>query len=322
MPIIVPEGCSGDRLYSNLSEEAVPLLREEEAASRDIRPARIGLLNLMPAEAMQATETQWLRWMGQSVLQIEPVLMKFDGDRREASGASRQEILADYLPFSRVADAGLDGLVVTGDNQEIEKHEGFSSGKSPREFEDLMYEKQLREVVDWARDNVGTTIYSCLGGHFALHHLYNLERKVDVDKKTFGVYRHDVVDEDSPFVRDMNSVIISPHSRWGNISVEEMERINELKVLAISQRVGWLLATSPNHAGGADLFVQGHPEYFKRDLDAEYRRDRENGQEVPQSYYEEDDPAKPIEHSWRTDARALHGNVIAEIYERISREDA
>lgn len=317
MPIVIPEGQNGGRLFRNLETAGVPIIPQEEAASHEIRPARIGLLNLMPAEAMAATEVQWLRWMSGSVLQIEPVLVKFDNDEREREGASREEILCDYTAISAVAGQGLDGLIVTGDNLEIEPKVGIATRK-PIGFKQIRYAKKLDEVIDWARDNVPSTIYSCLGGHYALNYLHGLPREIG-DKKTFGVYSHQVLEPSSPFVRDMNSDIVSPHSRWGNVKPERLLGKSTLKILALSERVGWLLAEDDNNTGGKDLFIQGHPEYYRRDLDGEYQRDRRTGQTLPENYYEDDDPDKPIKQSWTTDARALHANYIQYIYERFSR---
>ncbi len=320
MPIIVPESVCDGRLHKNLEAAGVDVLSEEEAASRDMRPARIGLLNLMPAAAMEATEAQWLGSMGSGVLQVEPVLVKFDNDRRERSGASRADLLCDYTPFSEVAGIGLDGLIVTGDNLEIEPREGIAT-RQPIGLKQIQYADKLNEIIDWARGNVPSTIYSCLGGHYALNYLHGLPREIG-ETKTFGVYAHDLVAADSPFVRKMNSSIVSPHSRWGKVSPERMAGAGALRILALNEQIGWLLAEDANDAGGYDLFVQGHPEYYKNDLDGEYQRDKNKGQALPEGYYEDDDPEKPVMHSWATDAQALHANYTKYLYERFSRPGA
>lgn len=117
MPIIIPEGA--EYLGSRLDNAGAAVVSELAAAQQDIRPARIGLLNLMPAAAMERTEIQWLRYISHTVLQIDPVLIKFDDDFRERQGASRSRVLERYKRFSEVASEGLDGLVVTGDNIEL-----------------------------------------------------------------------------------------------------------------------------------------------------------------------------------------------------------
>ena len=316
MPIIVPEGCCDDRLSRNLENASIPTVGAEEVSQLDVVPTRIGLLNLMPAASMEATEMQWLRWIGSGPLQIEPVLVKFDNDQRESAGSSRAELLCDYTPFSEVAETGLDGLIVTGDNLEVEAFSGIASRK-PIGLDQINYAKALNSIIDWARGNVPSTIYSCLGGHYALNYLHGLPREINPHKpKTFGVYEHDIVAPESPFVRDIKSPILSPHTRWGNISPERISTIKALTMLAINEQVGWLLVTDPNDTGGEDLFIQGHPEYYAHDLETEYLRDLSIGQAAPQNYYEDDDPDKPIKNTWESDARALHGNWIKYLFER------
>jgi homoserine O-succinyltransferase len=308
MPIIVPEGDS--QLYYRLQKSGAAVLTEEQASHQDIRPARIGILNLMPKPAMETTEVQWLRYMSRTVLQIEPVLVKFDDDAREGNGASRSAILSRYTSFSEVAEQGLDGLIVTGDNLELR---GASSNATSKlmPLDDIKYAAQLAEVIDWARSNVRSTIYSCLASHFILNHLFGLERQIG-ESKIFGVFEH-AVDKSSNnlIIAGLDDSIKSPHSRWGDIPVKAMGG-TALELLAVSDRAGWLLASSPNSTGGDDLYIQGHPEYDRSDLNKEYQRDKASGQAAPVGYYVPG--SETPELSWVTDARALHSNWIDELY--------
>ncbi|MFN8015026.1 MAG: homoserine O-succinyltransferase [Acidimicrobiia bacterium] len=149
MPVIIPD--SSTDLIERLNTAGAVVMSESDALTQDIRPARIGLLNLMPAPAMESTENQWLRYISNTVLQVEPVLLKFDNDLRERDGASRREILKHYIKFSDGIKDGLDGLIVTGDNLELRKdpkiHEALP-------FEEITYGDSLKEVIDWARKNV------------------------------------------------------------------------------------------------------------------------------------------------------------------------
>lgn len=317
MAIVTPAG--DECFHERLAQAGVETIGETEAASRDVRPARIGLLNLMPRSAMEATEVQWFQYMGEEVLQVEPVLVKFDDDWRERDGASRQEILRRYTPFSEVRERGLDGLIVTGDNLEIKQHIGLAS-RDPIAEHEIKYMRSLEQVLNWAKENVHSTIYSCLAGHLALKHFHGLTRQVG-DEKTVGVFEHDVVGPASPFTRGMNDTIRSPHSRWGFVTPEEIEGVPDLNILAISDEVGWLLVEEENEAGGRDLFVQGHPEYGRLDLHGEYMRDREEDGKVPKHYYKDDKPGEEnVRQTWATDARALHANFVAMLYEKFSRE--
>jgi homoserine O-succinyltransferase len=317
MPILVSGENVEDPLFARLRDEGVAVLSRDAALHQDIRPARIALLNLMPAGAMEATEVQWLRHIGDTILQIDPVLLKFDDDEREREGAARSEILPRYQSVSEAMSEPLDGLIVTGANLETKKLDNGQQVALP--FEDIRYASQLKDVIDRAKSEVPYTIYSCLGAHFALNHMYGLERTL-APAKVFGVYDHlrTRAGRTNPFTHNINDVIRAPHSRWGKVPVEEMRKVGALSILAASDEIGWLLASAANEAGGSDLFIQGHPEYQRFDLHNEYVRDRKNGQTMPVGYYYDDDPTNDIQVGWVSDARALHTNWIRALYNHLS----
>ncbi len=312
MPIIIPDGELGG-LYERLSDAGAAVLHEEQALQQDIRPARIALLNLMPAESMERTETQWLRYMSHSVLQVEPILLKFDNDDRERDGASRADELCRYKPFKNVIGSAIDALIVTGDNLELQQKEKTEQHEL-LPFEDISYAQQLADIIDWARENVRSTIYSCLASHFALDYLYGLDRQIG-ETKIFGVYDHDV-DHDvvSDFTEGMDDHIKAPHSRWGNVATEAFET-TPVEVLAVNKQVGWLMAQDANEAGGQDIFIQGHPEYERNDLKIEHRRDGGFWQDQPENYYNAE--GQPV-LTWANDARTIHTNWIASLYRHFS----
>lgn len=307
MPIIVPKTEHSD-LHKRLVDAKAAVLSQEQAEHQDIRPARIALLNLMPAVAMEKTETQWLRYISHSVLQIEPILIKFNNDYRERNGASRSDILSRYIPFSEAVDIGVDGLIITGDNLELKD----SSTNPPTELplNEIRYATELTEIIEWARSNVRSTIYSCLASHFALNSLYGVKREIGY-KKIFGVYEHDVNISNNELIAGMDDVIRAPHSRWGNVP-EIYLQDTPVEVLAVSSLAGWLLATDSNKAGGKDIFIQGHPEYDRNDLMQEHKRDAAKSSSFPADYY--DQHGKP-RLTWANDARALHSNWINYIYQ-------
>ncbi len=314
MPIIINDELQG--LSSRLRHAGAVVLDEDQALKQDIRPARIGLLNLMPAPAMESTENQWLRYISNTVLQIEPVLFKFDEDSRERPGASRQKILERYIPFSEVRRDGLDGLIVTGDNLELRKD--LPEGEiQALQFGEITYGNSLKEIIDWARENVFSTIYSCLGSHFALNHLYGIDRSIP-GEKIFGVFEHEIKKySTNPLVQGMDDAIMAPHSRWGTMDSSQLKN-NGIEILAENGQVGWLLASDKNTANGFDIFLQGHPEYDKYDLHSEFLRDWENGQKMPKGYYDSNNPAAMPRMTWANDARALHANWMSSIYRHFS----
>lgn len=306
MPVIVPESNQDTSFFERLRDCGAVVIDEQAASHQDIRPARIGLLNLMPAPVMEATELRWLRFISQTVLQVEPVLIKFDNDCRERAGSRRKAILERYKPFSEVAEQGLDGLIITGDNQEL-RRDG-----TPRPLSELHYAKDLSSVTDWADEQVGASIYSCLASHFALNRRYGLERKIG-SKKVYGVFEHTVTTE-SPATASMDDVIRAPHSRWGDISSDQLTA-NGISILAQNDQIGWLIAEDANSKGSINLYLQGHPEYWRFDLHHEYLRDH---QTIPANYYPEDDPTNKPVLSWSSDARSLLSNWIHTIYRSYS----
>ncbi len=308
MPIIIPESTSDNEFYDRLSSAGAAVISEELASHQDVRPARIGLLNLMPAAVMEDTELRWLRLISHTVLQIEPVLVKFDDDEREDAGCSRKPVLKRYTPFSQVTESGLDGLIITGDNIEVNDSQ---NGLLP--FEKVTYSEKLGEIIDWSSNEVPTTIFSCLASHFALHRRHGIDRNYS-KVKNFGVYRHTVVDEHDPIAFNLDDAIISPHSRWGDIPLEQILDA-KINVVATNDKVGWLLATEGNRTGYSDLYIQGHPEYWRQDLHNEYARDQ---RQLPENYYPENDPTKTPILSWSTDARAILANWINHIYSQYS----
>ena len=56
-----------------LESENIFVMGEERARHQDIRPLRVAILNLMPTKI--ATETQLLRLLGNSPLQVEVTLL-------------------------------------------------------------------------------------------------------------------------------------------------------------------------------------------------------------------------------------------------------
>lgn len=302
----MPEGNKDVHFFERLQQHGAAVIDQASASQQDIRPARIGLLNLMPAPVMEATELRWLRSISHTVLQIEPVLMKFDDDVRGGDGRSRKQILERYQSFSDVAEQGLDGLIVTGDNQEL----GSDGALQP--FSELYYQKDLERVVDWADRSVPAIIYSCLASHFALKHRFGLERQLNREK-IFGVFGHNVIKR-TQAVESMDDSITAPHSRWGDIKTSELEAAG-VDVLAANEDIGWLLAETATSIGGRAMYLQGHPEYWRNDLHNEYVRDQKT---LPADYYPDGDHENRPSLTWSNDSRSLLSNWISRIYQDYS----
>jgi homoserine O-succinyltransferase len=182
---------------------------------------------------------------------------------------------------------------------------------------EIRYGDSLKAIIDWAKENVFSTIYSCLASHFALNHLYEIERTIS-EEKIFGVFDHEIKRYSThALVQGMDDLITAPHSRWGNM-IPSTLKTKGVDVLAENEQVGWLLASDENASNGFDIYLQGHPEYDKYDLHSEFLRDWENGQKMPKDYYDSNNPAAMPKMTWANDARALHSNWMGALYKHFS----
>jgi len=233
------------------------VLPEDRAAAQDIRELHIGLLNMMPDAALEATERQFFRLIGESNPIAQFYAHPFTIDAIPRGEKAAAHIAKYYDTFETIRAQGLDALIITGANVT-----GEDLSKEP-------FWGPLGEVIAWAWENVTTTLLSCLATHAVLHFRYNQPRVMQPSKR-WGVFSHRVVEKRHPLVADVNTRFDVPHSRWNDISRAQFESAG-LRVLVESEEVGVHLATS--HDGLRMVFFQGHPEYDTISLLKEYKRD-------------------------------------------------
>jgi homoserine O-succinyltransferase len=252
------------------------------------------------------------------------LLGKWDNDCREGEDPSgrirsRTENLARYTPYSEI-DFPVGILILTGDNEEIEPYpEGLSSRKpQPKELDKIDYADRLYDLVKMSEQNARITILSCLSSHFVLNYFHDLPKQT-MDQKIFGVYEHNVVDD--PLTRGLGQTIWSPHSRFGNVSLDQIEARNarlkearRLKVLAASPEVGFLAIKEVLPNGHIRIYLQGHPEYDTNDLKGEYERDlaKFGVAQLPANYFPDDDPSRSPRNIWAPGARVFNHNTLNE----------
>lgn len=243
--------------FARLREEGQTILDPERALQQDIRELHIGLLNMMPDPALAATERQFFRLIGQSNQIAQFYVHPFTLDELERGPAARAYIARYYASFERIRAEGLDALIITGANV------------SGPELSDEPFWNPLIEVVEWAYDNVCSTLFSCLATHAALEFRYG-QRRARLGRKRWGVYCHRVVDRTHPLVANVNTRFDVPHSRFNEIGRAQFDAAG-LHVLAESDEAGVHLAVSPD--GFRQVFFQGHPEYDTISLLKEYKRE-------------------------------------------------
>jgi len=318
--------------FQRLKSEGRTVIPAQRALEQDIREMHIGLLNMMPDAALEATERQFFRLIGESNQIAQLYVHPFTLPEIPRSDETKTYINTYYEPFEKIQEQGLDGLIITGANVE-----------NP----DLSLEpfwEPLQKVFDWSWNNVCSTMCSCLSTHAMMQFRYNQNRQPLPDgEKLWGIYKHKVIDRTHPLVRNMNTVFDVPHSRYNQITEDQFKSVN-MKVLIASEEAGIHMAVSPD--GFRLVCMQGHPEYDAVSLLKEYQRDsllfakgeRKSPPPLPHNYFSHDalnllksyDPYNEaphkikkfnaeicnlLENTWTDSARSILASWIGLIYQ-------
>ncbi len=294
MPIKLPETLPA---FDVLTREGVMVMSDTAAARQDIRPLRIGLLNLMPKKIQ--TETQFARLIGATPLQIELSLIRMT--EHETKNTAAEHMAEFYRPFSEVKSERFDGLIITGAPVE---HLDYS---------DVTYWDELTEVFDWTQTHVHQTFGVCWGGMAMLWHFHGVPKHM-LTAKAFGCFRHRTLVPTSPYLRGFSDDVLIPVSRWTELRQSDIDKVTGLRTLIASDEVGPCLIEDPAHRA---LMILNHFEYDSTTLKEEYDRDVKAGKaiDVPLNYYPENDPAKLPLNRWRSHAHLLYGSWINQIYQ-------
>jgi len=253
MPLIAKNGLP---TYERLRRSGHIVLTEKTATQQDIREQHIGLLNMMPDAALAATERQFFRLIAESNAIAQFYVHPFTLPEISREPSAQKHIDQYYETFEEIKRGGLDALIITGANVR------------GSELQSQDFWNPLMQVVDWAYDNVTSTLCSCLASHAVIEYRYAQQRLAQKNK-IWGVFPHRVVNKSHPIVSDINTQFDVPHSRWNAITPEQFKQA-DLRVLVESDQ-GVHLATSPD--GFRFVFFQGHPEYDTVSLLKEYKRD-------------------------------------------------
>ncbi|MDD3221970.1 MAG: homoserine O-succinyltransferase [Lachnospiraceae bacterium] len=275
-----------------LEREHIFVMTERRALTQDIRPLQILILNLMPTKI--ETETQILRSLSNTPLQLEIELLQMES--HTAKNISEEHMIAFYQTFSQVKNKWYDGMIITGAPVEL------------MEFEDVEYWDELCQVMEWSKAHVHSTFHICWGAQAALYYHYGIKKHI-LDKKLSGVYKHYLINEKSRLFRGFDSEFYVPHSRHTTVYREDIEKVPELKIMAVSDEAGVYIA---GNESGSQFFVMGHSEYDIDTLAGEYFRDVNKGMnpEVPVNYFEDDDPAKKPMMRWRAHGAWVYSNWL------------
>lgn len=277
---------------AELEDENIFVMDEKRAMSQDFRELQIVILNLMPIK--QDTELQILRGLSNTPLQIDITFLQLESHVSKNTSASHLKKF--YETFSDIKDKNYDGMIITG--APVEKFE----------FEEVDYWKELTQIMEWSKTHVTSTLHLCWGSQAGLYYHYGV-KKVLLDKKLSGIYKHRVMNRKIQLVRGFDDIFMAPHSRYTASSREDILKNPDLTVLADSDEAGIYIVISRD---GKQIFVMGHPEYDRMTLDQEYKRDLDKGinPDIPVNYYPDDDCNRKPLLSWRSHANNLYTNWL------------
>jgi len=289
MPIKIPDKLPAAKTLRN---ENIFVMTEKRALHQDIRPLKIAILNLMPTKI--ATETQLLRLIGNSPLQVEVELLHTK--TYQSKNTPEEHLITFYKTFDEIKNQKFDGLIITGAPVETMR------------FEDVDYWDELTQIMEWSLHNVTSTFHICWGSQAGLYYHYNIP-KYTLDEKVFGVFPHKINKKNVKLLRGFDDVFYAPHSRYTEISREDVKKVPQLEILSESKESGIYIIASKD---GRQIFVTGHPEYDPLTLHQEYVRDLEKGLPIamPKNYYPDNNPSKSPIVKWRSHANLLYANWL------------
>jgi len=151
MPIKIPDNLPAAEILTN---ENIFIMNEDRAVHQDIRPLKIAILNLMPTKIV--TETQILRLLGNSPIQVEIELLH--PKTHKCKNTPEEHLTVFYKHFEEVKDGKFDGMIITGAPVEL------------MDFEEVDYWEELKEIMEWSRTHVYSTLHLCWGAQAGLYY--------------------------------------------------------------------------------------------------------------------------------------------------------
>lgn len=290
LPIKIPKLLPAREI---LESENIFIMDEDRAKTQDIRPLNIMILNLMPEK--QKTEAQLLRLLGNTPLQVNVCFLQTA--THKSKHTSKLHLDQFYATFDEIKHRKYDGMIITGAPVELLPFDGVD------------YWEELKEIMDWTKTNVTSTLHICWGAQAALYHHFGID-KIDLPKKCSGLFAHIVNDRKEKLLRGFDDLYWAPHSRHTDVKREDIEKHEELRLLSHSEEAGPFIISANN---GKQIMITGHLEYDATTLKDEYFRDLDRGMknvQIPQHYFPNDDPINPPVNRWRSHAHLFFSNWL------------
>ena len=275
-----------------LEDENIFVMDMNRAMTQDIRPLKIIIMNLMPIK--QDTELDLLRSLSNTPLQVDVTFLRTR--THESKNTSVTHLDTFYTYFDEIKDHKFDGMIITGAPVEL------------NDFEDVDYWEELVDIMEWTKTNVTSTLHICWAAQAGLYYHHGIHKKI-LPKKVSGVYEHRTLHRKTPLVRGFDDRFMAPHSRNTEADRWEIRNHPDLTILADSDEVGPFLIMAEE---GRKIYVVGHPEYDVMTLNKEYVRDVGRGlnPEIPENYYENNNPKNKPVKSWRCHGNAMYTNWL------------
>ena len=277
-----------------LEKENIFVMTENRAATQDIRPLKIAIVNLMPTK--EVTETQLLRLLGNTPLQIEISLVRMEN--HVSKNTDETYLDKFYIPSNELYNQKFDGMIITG---------------APVEqlaFESVDYWKELCQIMDYAKENVYSTLYLCWGSFAGLYHHYGL-KKHQLENKMSGIFMNSCTEigKIDPLLRGFDDTFPIPQSRHTTLKKDEVKACRDLVILAESAEAGVTIIKSKDNR---EIFMTGHLEYDTMTLAQEFFRDQDKGISVPlpKNYFPLNNYCRIPNSYWRATAHLFYSNWL------------
>lgn len=289
MPIKIPNDLPARPI---LESEHIFVMTETRALTQDIRPLKIGLVNLMPTKI--ATETQILRCLANTPLQIEVYLIHTRS--YTAKNTSEEHLATFYRTVDDILDENFDGVIITG---------------APVEnmaFEEVEYWPELCRIMEWTKTHAHSTMHICWASQAGLYYHYGVPKR-QLSGKLSGIYSHYMLNPKARLFRGFDEEYFAPHSRHTESDPEAIAKVPQLRILSVSPQAGIHIVSDHDNK---QFFVSGHSEYDLYTLRDEYFRDLGKGMDVkiPFNYFPGDDPAQKPINRWRAHGQLLFTNWL------------
>lgn len=217
----------------------------------------IGLINNMPDSALVSTERQLFELLTAAAGKLVVRLHLYTMETTPRADWGRDYVRRFYLSTRDLLNRHLDGLIVTGAEPKAVS------------LMDEPFWPSFAQVIDWAKENTVSSVYSCLAVHGAVLHLDKIKRH-ELSGKCSGVFTQTKI-TDHPLMVNIPATFGVPHSRWNEVHESSLSS-GGYTILSRSDQTGADCFVK-QHGRSLFIYFQGHPEYEAQSLLGEYRRD-------------------------------------------------